>query len=131
MPPRRNFDLSSPLSEAIPGALDLGDLGPPQSFRLSVSNGPDLRFRGWRLDGYDAGARNGRQIDLQLYGVEGGGYVAAQVSAPLHDGETELFHAAPVATVRDCMDLWGWGKAAKAYAKALGWYVAIKLGAPT
>jgi len=120
----RIADLDTPLSSLYPASM-------PDDFekvRLTIQNGPNLRFNGALLINEAPLESRTRHDRFQLYAIEGGGFVAAHGWISTIPGENNFWSAAEVQTVRDVMAAWKWCVPAKGLAKVLQWDIAEYLG---
>jgi hypothetical protein len=100
-----------------------------QSIRLSCHEGPNMRFIGGPVYNWCGKPnRDGRWLELSLYAVEGGQWVAASSWCSKNPDEQDITRARIVETVRDVMAAWGWANSAKIAAKELQWDVAEYVG---
>ena len=101
-----------------------GGDGSGASIRISCHEGPNMRFKGWMAFNWQGKPnREGRWLSLEIYGVDGGQWVAASSWCSNNPDESDLTRAAIVETVRDVMAAWGWQNSAKIAAKELRWDV--------
>jgi hypothetical protein len=112
----RLADLATAGALAMPEPVDA-----PKAVKLTVKDGPNVRFWGLPIDSYGQNPERIRFEELTLFAVAGGGFVAARAWHSNVDGESTFWTAAAVETVEDCMTAWGWSDTAKGFAKRLRW----------
>lgn len=127
-PSPRVADLSTPLDRATAAITAAGDF---RAVKITVKDGPNLKFRGRVVAEYQQNPERPRWEELILFAVEGAGWVAARAWHSNVAGEESFWHAAEVATVEDAMAAWGWSATAKGFARRLKWDVAKRIGAVT
>ena len=124
----RVADLSTPLAIAIPAAgFDLAALDYGNE-RLTVKEGPNVRFTGAEIASNGGNPERLRYEQCVLFAVKGGGFVAARAWHSNAPGEESFWSAETVETVEQTMAAWGWSTAGKGMAKKLKWDVTRYIG---
>lgn len=81
----------------------------------------DSIMRGWILIQHRHELKDGRYIEYRLIQTKDGAFVAASGHRSDNPGETSYWRVAPVETIADAMEAWGWSPSAKRIAKQQGW----------
>lgn len=98
--------------------------------RISVTNGPDVRFKGRLLHEFSTQNRDGtksRWTELRLWETEGGNWIAESVGKTDNQREVDLVDVAVIGggdadgSRHRVMEHFGWTTAAKAFARQAGW----------
>jgi hypothetical protein len=112
----RLSDLATAGTLAMPEPVDV-----PKMVKLTVKDGPNVKFKGAAIDSYSQNPERIRFEELMLFAVVGGEFLAARAWHSNVDGEATFWTVSPVDTVADCMAAWGWSDTAKGFAKRLHW----------